>query len=103
MNFFFLQRKHERRDSELAYRKFKLAQSVMRGTIGADFSVLNDSFMSAKFEDENSHSSVNDSATAVEAESEDSVRKFIQSCKCEVTPEDHFHCRSPSCVNALLG
>jgi len=99
--FSFAQRKHERRDSELAYRKFKLAQSVMRGTIGADFSVLSDSFISAKFDDENSHSSANDPGG--EAESEDTVKKFIQPCKCEVTPEDHFHCRSESCVNALLG
>jgi hypothetical protein len=95
-----MQRKHERRDSELAYRKFKLAQSVMRGTFGAELSSLSESLIGKLEDDNQSASSMNEQ---LEIDSEDAIKKFVQPCSCDVSPEDHFHCRAESCVNALLG
>ncbi|ODN04588.1 Transcription factor castor [Orchesella cincta] len=97
-------RKHERRDSELAYRRFKLAQSLMRGTLAAEMSGMgiSEAMLANKSEDENnSRSSFNDNPTDVD--SEEIIKKFIQICQCDAAPEEHFHCKVENCRNSLLG
>ncbi|XP_035712778.1 uncharacterized protein LOC110856166 isoform X3 [Folsomia candida] len=105
-------RKHERRDAELAYRKYKLAQSLMKGSFTGDLSTLSfsDSFLANKSEEENSRSSFNESGGGggggEGGESEDrmvSYKKVIQMCNCDVTQQEHFHCKVDTCLNALLG
>jgi hypothetical protein len=79
-----------------------LAQSLMKGNFGADLSGLNfnDSFPTNKSEEENSRSSFNDGTEG--GDSEDKMKKFIQMCNCDVTHQEHFHCKVDSCLNALL-
>lgn len=97
------QRKHERRDSELAYRRFKLAQSLMRGTLAAEISGMgiSEAMLANRSEDENnSRSSFNDNSENMD--SEEIIKKFIQICKCDATSEEHFHCKVENCRNTLL-
>jgi hypothetical protein len=82
----------------------------MKGTFGADFSIsgLNESMLLNKSEEENSRSSLNDGVAEVggggeSSGGEDGIKKFIQMCNCDVTQQEHFHCKVDSCLNALLG
>ncbi|CAG7726787.1 unnamed protein product [Allacma fusca] len=75
----------------------------MRGTFGAELSALNvgETFLNAsKSEEENSRSSNNDHG---DLDSEEVTKKFLQTCTCEASDEEHFHCKLDSCANALLG
>lgn len=99
------QRKHERRDSEVAYRKYKLLQTVKRGTLSTDLSspLWKESLLAVKPEDEeeNSHSSTDLNNSRVDLD--EIFKKFIsQLCKCNDSKHEHYHCRVECCSNAVL-
>jgi len=74
----------------------------MRGAFGPEMTALafNESLLAKSEEDTNSRSSFSE---APDIDSEEVIKKFIKICQCEVSDDEHFHCKLESCNNALLG
>lgn len=75
----------------------------MRGTLAAEISGMgiSEAMLANRSEDENnSRSSFND--TTENIDSEEIIKKFIQICQCDSSPDEHFHCKVENCRNVML-